>query len=102
VLPPSASQEEKKEIFLKFLEEGVTSFKKYQVLYLKGISKPTRYEDLLKPEKITNYSDVNWKGSRPSNNNFSLGSYPLTKDENHEHNLNIKSQITNAALMWMH
>lgn len=101
LLPMDASAEEKEAVFTKFLAEGKSAFQKYQVVYLKGISIPEKYEDLLKPEKKTNYSDVSWVDSRPSNNNFSLSMYNLSEDEKSAHALDIRNQFTNAVLGWM-
>lgn len=98
---PHASDEEKNRVFLKFLEEGNSMFKKYQVLYLKGISVPMKYEDLLKPEKESNYGCVNWANDPPSTNNFSLVSYQLTKEEDEEHSHDVRSSLTNAVVGWM-
>lgn len=76
-------------------------FSKYQVLYLKGISIPQNYQDLLPVENETNYSNINWLDSQPSTNNFSVVSYDLSEDENHEHALEIKTSLINAVLGWM-
>lgn len=84
-----------------FLSEGNSSFKKYQVLYLNGISIPMTYEDLLKPQRESNYGAVNWQNAQPSSNNFSLASYQLTEEEKEEHAQDIKSSLTNAVIGWM-
>lgn len=95
-----ASDSEKQRIFNAFIEEGASSFQKYQVLYLKGIKVPENYDDLLKPGRNTNYSDVIWKESSPPTNNFSINNFKLNKEENAEHALEIKSQLTNVVLAW--
>ncbi|KAK3931988.1 SCY1-like protein 2 [Frankliniella fusca] len=100
VLPPDASQEEKDLVYQAFEEEGRQAFRKYQVLYLRGISRPTKYEDLLVPAD-SSYSNVNWAGSRPSNSNFSLSQYTLSENEHEEHAMQIKLSVMKAVVMWM-
>lgn len=101
VLPPDASTEEKAAVFNKFLDEGKSAFRKYQVVYLKGISFPQSYEDLLKPDRDYNYDNIGWKSEKPSGNNFSLARYPLSDDEKHAHTLDTRKHLINAVLGWM-
>lgn len=96
----NASCEEKEKIFENFLLEGRSAFKKYDVLYLKGISVPKSFEDLLLQE-CTNFSCVNWNDTPPSTNNFSLVSYKLSEEENKDHAVDIQNTLTNAVLGWM-
>lgn len=102
VLDASANPEEEEEVFNTFLKEAQSAFRKYQVIYLKGISKPTRYSDLLPASNYTNFSAVSWDGVPPSNTNFSLVHYSLSEDEQEQHASDIKLKVTNAAHMWMH
>lgn len=100
LLPPSASPQERETVFGKFLDEAKSAFKKYQVVFLKGVSIPQQYEDLIKPCKKSNYSDVNWNGCQPAGNNFSLEQYSLSSEERDAHNLYITSRFTNAVVGW--
>jgi len=95
-----ASSDEKNRIFEMFLSEGRSAFQKYNVLYMKGITVPERYEDLLKPEKTTNFSCVNWNDTPPATNNFSLESYPLSEVEAKVHAKDIEESLHNLVLGW--
>ncbi|KAK3928043.1 Immunoglobulin superfamily member 10 [Frankliniella fusca] len=99
---PDAPQKEKDLVFRAFQEEGKKAFERYQVLYLKGIRKPTSYEDLMVSSRITTYSDINWIGDRPSTTILSLSPYCLTKEEEDAHSRNIKDSVVQAILLWQH
>ncbi|KAJ1518902.1 hypothetical protein ONE63_011488 [Megalurothrips usitatus] len=101
LLPEEATADEKEAVFNKFLAEGKSAFKRYQVVYLKGICIPQKYEDLLKLEKKSNYDDVNWQDDRPSGSNFSLLQFNLTEDEKNAHKLDVKTLFTNVIVGWM-
>lgn len=101
LLDSDATADEKNRVFLQFMSEGKSMFKKYQVLFLKGISIPKTYEDLLKPTEQSNFSSITWQSAPPSTNNFSLMSYSLTQDEDQRHALDITTHLTNAVLGWM-
>ncbi|KAK3920773.1 Immunoglobulin superfamily member 10 [Frankliniella fusca] len=99
---PDAPQKEKDLVFRAFQEEGKKAFERYQVLYLKGIRKPTSYEDLMVSSRITTYSDINWIGDRPSTTILSLSPYCLTKEEEDAHSRYIKDSVVQAILLWQH
>jgi len=100
LLPQGSSTEEKAAVFKKFSDEARSAFKKYQVVYLKGIKIPQKYEDLLKSDKDSNYDDVNWKSEKPLSNNFSLARYPLTADEKSDRAQDIRTCSMEAAIGW--
>ncbi|XP_034253862.1 uncharacterized protein LOC117652823 isoform X2 [Thrips palmi] len=100
LLPPDASTEEKVAVFQQFLDEGMSAFKKYQVVYLKGIKVPQSYDDLLKSEVHSSYDKISWKTDKPSGNNFSLSRYNITDVEQNEHTLNIRTHLINAIVAW--
>ncbi|KAK3916212.1 Somatic embryogenesis receptor kinase 4 [Frankliniella fusca] len=101
LLPLDASDEEKHKAYMEFLAKGQVAFKQYQVLYLKGITIPQKYDDLLKPVEDSGYSVINWLSGPPPNNNFSLNSYALTDDENGALVTDVKNELTNVVLGWM-
>lgn len=101
VLESDAASDEKNRIFEDFLSEGRSAFNKYNVLYLKGISVPKMYEDLLLPEENTNFSCVNWNDTPPATNNFSLESYPLTEIEAKDHAEDMQNSLSNVVLGWI-
>ncbi|XP_034246115.1 uncharacterized protein LOC117648059 [Thrips palmi] len=93
LLPEEASDEEKEAVFNLFLAEAKSAFKKYQVVYLKGICNPKNYKDLLKPIETSNYKAVHWKENCPSGTNFSLLQYELSEDEEVAHKLDVETQF---------
>ncbi|KAK3932567.1 SsrA-binding protein, partial [Frankliniella fusca] len=101
MLPKEASSEEKEAFFHEFFTEARSAFFKYQVIYLKGITIPEKYEDLMKMDANSNYDSVNWKDGRPSGSNFSLNKLTRTAEEDSEHALDIKSQFTSLVLGWV-
>ena len=100
ILHSHASEDEKNRAFHNFKTVAESLFQNYEVLYLKGISIPKKYEDLLKPEK-SNYSSVTWLDTPPSTNNFSLVAYQLSEEQSEEHARDIRESLTNAVLGWM-
>lgn len=79
MLEPS-SKTERLDVYNLFIAEAKDAFKKYRVLFLRGLLHPNCYEDLLVPEK-TNFSNVEWLDDmRPPSNSFSV-SEKLKEDE---------------------
>lgn len=73
-------EKEKERVFALFLQESKCAFSRYQVIYLKGIKTPAKYEDLL-PCKSSGFDNVIWCGEKPSNTNFSVNQYSLNEEE---------------------
>lgn len=93
------SQSEQEQIFNSFIAEGASIFKKYQVIYLKGITVPTSYSDLLRAD-CTNYDDINWVTERPASNSFSINGYALSDQEKRQHAEEIKVKLSCAVIDW--
>jgi len=52
--------------------EAEEAFRKYRVVYLRGINVPSCYRDLL-PVCNSSYADVSWEGCKaPRSNSFSV------------------------------
>lgn len=100
-LSTEASAEENEAVFNSFLAEGKSAFKRYHVVYLNGICIPEKYEDLLKPPRKSNYSDISWQGSQPSGINFSLSQHSFTIDEINAHVLDVRTHLSNTIIGWM-
>lgn len=93
LLPPSSSEVAKKRTFEIFLLEAKQAFVKFRVLFLRGISLPTCYDDLL-PAGKTNYACVDWhEKQRPASNLFSMDVKTLTKEEKKGVELSIKAYV---------
>lgn len=80
-LKEDASEKEKALQFLDFLQEAKEAFRKYHILFLRGISVPSSYDDLL-PVADTTYKDVCWKGTDPPRSNtFSAKGYVTVSED---------------------
>ncbi|KAJ1518778.1 hypothetical protein ONE63_011609 [Megalurothrips usitatus] len=67
-LGDDSTQDMKDKVFSDFQHEAKEAFGKYRVIYLRGITVPSRYSELL-PVPETNYSDVAWAGCKPPRSN---------------------------------
>lgn len=92
LLPPTASEVDKERTFKIFHSEAKQAFLKFRVLFLRGITQPTSYNDLL-PAGKTNYKSVEWQGKQPASNLFSMDVKSLTKEEKICLELSIKAHV---------
>jgi len=76
-----------------FITESKSAFKKYQVVYLRGASVPTKYADLLPCSNDTSHDQVIWCDQKPSNTLFSINQLKLSDEE-----LNLQKQEVKCAL----
>lgn len=71
-LDEKATSDAKASVFHAFKEESQRAYKNYKILYLRGVSHPVCYDDIL-PAVKTNYSDVKWSSnSKPKSGLFSI------------------------------
>lgn len=99
-LSPESSEEQREGLLSALDAEAKRAFSKYQIIYARGISKPTKYEHFLKPPN-SGYGSVNWIGDRPSSTNFSLSNHPMSQEESEAHLPSVKKCIHNLGTMWM-
>lgn len=88
------------ECMKSFHLEAVNAFKKYRVIYLKGIKIPLMYNDLL-PAPVTTYKDVVWKhDSRPRSNSFAVRG-EMTPEEVEGLDVNIQTEFQNIVASYL-
>lgn len=92
LLPPTAYKVNKERTFEIFHSEAKQAFVKFRVLFLRGITHPTCYNDLL-PAAKTNYKSVEWQDKQPASNLFSMDVKTLTKEEKICLELAIKAHV---------
>lgn len=99
-LAPESSEEEREDLLSALVAEAKRAFSKYQIIYARGISKPTKYEHFLKPAN-SGYGSVQWNGDRPSSTNFSLSKHNMSQEESEAHLASVKKCIYRLGTMWM-
>ena len=85
------------EYFNCFKREAKDAFRKYKVIYLRGMQIPVTYDDLI-PTPETNYRDVIWMNNvRPRSNTFSVKK-DLTSEEIGKLDFDIMTEFQNIVV----
>lgn len=84
-------------MFQLFIRESWLAFKRYQIVFLKGCTVPTRYDDLLPCSKYTNHNDVIWYDKKPSNINFSINKLRLEDEGIAAHKIQVEIALTDIT-----